>query len=85
MSVYDDVDFGLRIQGKKLMNEEKDKQINQALRNADLYKEFGGNLKREAVSPSEVNNWTLHNQATCTQTEEVMVDELKSALDPIVK
>ena len=23
MSVYDDVDFGLRIQGKKLMNEEK--------------------------------------------------------------
>ncbi len=56
MSVYDDVDFGLRIQGKKLMNEEKDKQINQALRNADLYKEFGGNLKREAVSPSEVNS-----------------------------
>ena len=29
MSVYDNVDFGLRIQGKKLMKEEKDKQINQ--------------------------------------------------------
>ncbi len=52
MSVYDNVDLGLRTQGKKLMKEEKDKRINQALRNADLCEEFGGNLKREAVSPS---------------------------------
>ncbi len=51
MSVYDNVDLGLRTQGKKLMKEEKDKRINQALRDADLCEEFGGNLKREAVSP----------------------------------
>jgi ABC-type phosphate transport system ATPase subunit len=45
MSVYDNVDLGLRTQGKKLMKEEKDEQINQALRDADLCEEFGSNLQ----------------------------------------
>jgi phosphate transport system ATP-binding protein len=86
MSVYDNVAFGLRIQGKKMKREDMDKLVDQALEDADLYEELEGNLKQMGTSLSGGQQQRLCiARALVLSPKVLMFDEPTSALDPIAK
>ncbi|MCL4334283.1 MAG: ATP-binding cassette domain-containing protein [Candidatus Thermoplasmatota archaeon] len=86
MSVYDNVAFGLRVQGVKLKKEDMDRLVSQALGDADLFEELGGNLKQMGTSLSGGQQQRLCiARALVLGPKVLMFDEPTSALDPIAK
>jgi phosphate transport system ATP-binding protein len=80
-SIYDNVAFGLRVQGKV---NDLDEQIEQALRRAALWDEVSDQLDKSALDLSGGQQQRLCiARAIAPDPEVILMDEPASALDPV--
>ncbi len=80
-SIYDNVAFGLRVQGKV---NDLDEQIEQALRHAALWDEVSDQLDKSALDLSGGQQQRLCiARAIAPDPEVILMDEPASALDPV--
>ena len=80
-SIYDNVAYGLRVQGK---DDNLDKRVEQALRRAALYDEVSDQLDSSGLDLSGGQQQRLCiARAIATDPEVILMDEPASALDPI--
>ncbi len=80
-SIYDNVAYGLRVQGK---DDNLDKTVEQALRRAALYDEVSDQLDSSGLDLSGGQQQRLCiARAIATDPEVILMDEPASALDPI--
>ena len=80
-SIYDNVAFGLRVQGKV---DNLDKQVEQALRRAALWDEVSDQLDKSALDLSGGQQQRLCiARAIAPDPEVILMDEPASALDPV--
>jgi phosphate transport system ATP-binding protein len=80
-SIYDNVAYGLRVQGK---DDDLDEKVEQALRRAALYDEVSDQLDSSGLDLSGGQQQRLCiARAIATDPEVILMDEPASALDPI--